>query len=145
MSLSRSGEPVESSESRTKQAHKAECDVNNIVARYKKTGHLASVNRAVPVFADVSEVGDFRTALETVRSAEDYFMSLPPRVRELFGNDAVAFLAEVQDPESAAMKEAAKVVRGERRKPRQDRREGDPKGPGAPAPGSEPPAPSGGA
>lgn len=84
-----SGDPV-----RTKQSFKAECDINNIVARYTRDRFIAHVNRAEPRFLDVSEIGDFRQAVDQVRAASRFFEGLPAKVRSRFGNDPARFLDE---------------------------------------------------
>jgi len=73
---------------------KDECDVNNIVKRHTRDGFVAHINRGVPVFMDVSEVGDFRTAIDQVRGATEFFGKLPSRVRSKFGNDPARFIDE---------------------------------------------------
>lgn len=83
---------------RTKQSMKDECDINNIVARYKKTGMLSHVAKHEGRYADVSEITDFRDAIDRVRSASEFFMGLPAKVRSHFDNDPAAFLDAVQDP-----------------------------------------------
>lgn len=42
----------------TKQSFKDECDINQIVAKFEKTGLVNHLARGVPQFADVSEMGD---------------------------------------------------------------------------------------
>lgn len=78
---------------RTKQSMKDSCDIQAIVRRFEKTGLMDHVSRAMPQFLDVSEVSDYKSALDQVRTAEAYFMGLPAKVREVFDNDAVQFLA----------------------------------------------------
>jgi len=78
----------------TKQEFKAECDVNNIIRRYVKEGFVAHVTKGVPVYMDASELTDFRTAIEHVRSATEFFEGLPAKVRAKFGNDPARYLDE---------------------------------------------------
>lgn len=85
----------------TRQSEADACDVNLIMARYEKTGVLPSVGREA-FFADVSEMGDYREALENVRRADEAFMSLPAKVRGRFGNDAAEFLDFCSDVENRA-------------------------------------------
>lgn len=79
-------------EGRTKQSMKEECDINNILHRYKTTGHLTHVAAHKGRFADVSEVGDFQGAIERYRAASDFFSGLTAEMREEFGNDPAVFL-----------------------------------------------------
>lgn len=83
-----------SADGRTRPEFAAECDINNIVARYTRDGFVAHLNRGVPVFMDVSEVGDFKSAIEQVRAATDFFSKLPAKVRTKFGNDVARFIDE---------------------------------------------------
>ncbi len=85
--------------SKTRQSELEMCDINKIVSRYKHTGVLPA-NRNAGIYADVSEMGDYRTALEQVRSADTLFMQLPAATRTKFDNDAAKFLDFVSDPEN---------------------------------------------
>lgn len=86
-------------ETRTKQSHKDECDINNIMARYRRTGLIEAVNRNQPRYADVTGL-EFRTAMEMVAQAQQLFEDMPSGVRKRFGNDPAAFLDFVNDPEN---------------------------------------------
>lgn len=81
-----------------KQSFRKETDVNLIINRFEKTGLLTPVDSRPPFYMDVSEVGDYRSALENVRRADALFMALPSPVRAEFGNDAAAFLDFCTDP-----------------------------------------------
>jgi hypothetical protein len=80
-----------------KQEFVEECDINVIIARCLRGG-APNFSRAVPIFADVSEIGDFRSCIERIRSADEAFMSLPASVRTRFGNDSVALIEFLQNP-----------------------------------------------
>lgn len=88
----------EKGRSRTKQAMKAETDINNILNRFVKTGLLAHVNNKSPQYCDVSDVVDYRQAIERVRSTDKFFQGLPAKVRSRFQNDAAAFLDFMSNP-----------------------------------------------
>lgn len=83
---------------RTKQSMKGETDINNIVARYKKTGFTDYVNSRTPSYIDVSDISDYREALEQVRTTDEFFKGLPAKIRSEFQNDAAVFLDFVTDP-----------------------------------------------
>lgn len=74
---------------RTKQSFKKECDINNIMRKYTKTGVISPeiLNKRQAIFADVSEIGDFQHCKQTVNDAQDAFMTLPAHVRTRFDND----------------------------------------------------------
>lgn len=78
--------------SRTKQEFKDECDVNNIIRRFHKENLVRHLARGVPRYLDVSEIGDFRTAVDQVRAATEFFEGLPAKVRAKFENNPALFL-----------------------------------------------------
>lgn len=86
---------------RTRVSEQDSVDVNKIVARYEKTGVLPVEGREA-FYADVSNMGDYRTALEQVRMADEAFMQLPAALRARFDNDAAAFLDFTSDPANRA-------------------------------------------
>lgn len=71
----------------TDQSFKKRCDVNKIVAQYKKTGVLAQPTAYKGYFADFSEVPSLEDAFEAVKRASERFQSLPAEVRLLMSND----------------------------------------------------------
>jgi len=77
----------------------AECDVNNILKRYARTGVLPGVN-VQSVYADVSTSGDYQHSLDLVINAQQQFDSLDAHTRKRFGNDPAEFLAFVEDPKN---------------------------------------------
>lgn len=84
----------------TKQSFKDECDINNILKKYEKTGILEHRAKYEGQYADVTGTVDYQTALNTVRDAEAAFMSLPASIRTEFENDPHEFLEFAQNPEN---------------------------------------------
>lgn len=84
---------------RAKQAFKDECDINMILKRHKAGATSTHVNQNAGRYADVSEVGDYRSAIERVRAADKFFAGLSDKVRGAFDYDAAIFLDAVADPE----------------------------------------------
>lgn len=82
---------------RTRQSEAKACDVNRIVAKYHKTG-IIPVSQRPALYADVSQMGDYRSALEQVQKADEAFMALPSKLRARFENDPAAFLDFCSDP-----------------------------------------------
>lgn len=82
--------------SRTQQHYKDVCDVNKIMARFKKTVGVDYLSKfsgyCQGTFGDFSNVSDYRSALDQVMQVEDVFMDLPPEVRKKFSNDPALFL-----------------------------------------------------
>jgi len=87
---------------RTKQSFKKECDINHIMARYKKTGFVSPLllNQRQAIFADVSEVGDFQECQQRIAAARDAFLTLPSAMRSRFGNDPAQLLDFCKKPEN---------------------------------------------
>lgn len=87
--------------SMTKQEFVDECDINNIMAQYQKTGMVNHVSRFQGRYEDVTGAVPFHEAQNIVLAATDAFMSVPSSVRAEFDNDPGAFLAFVNDPANA--------------------------------------------
>ena len=85
-------------ESMTQQCFKDQCNVNNILAKYQKTGMVDHLNKHAAQYADLSELGDYRENIEKVRNAEILFNDLPSAMRNRFANDPAAFLEYCSDP-----------------------------------------------
>lgn len=84
-----------------KQAFKDECDINNILQRYQKTGVLEHVARRKPQWGDVPAV-DFQRAMEIVAEGNSMFEELPGSIRARFNNDPAEFLQFMQDEDNLA-------------------------------------------
>lgn len=113
---------------RTKQAHKEECDINNILSRYKKTGVLAFQQQHEPQYADVSGI-NFQDAQFVVARARSLFAELPSHLRARFRNDPAQFLDFVQNEANRPEAEELGLVRPKDAKP-----EGPETGAAAPSP-----------
>jgi phage internal scaffolding protein len=96
----RTGYPMEEFEkTRTRPEFAAECDINNIVKRYRVTGLMPQITQQ-PMVGDFSELPTYQEALNTVIRAREGFSALPSDVRERFQNDPERFLEFVHDPEN---------------------------------------------
>lgn len=73
--------------SRTKQSELADCDINNIMARYALTGVAPAPHRGEPLYGDFSDVEDYQVSLNKVMAAEERFASLPSELRKRFDYD----------------------------------------------------------
>lgn len=89
---------VDLERSLTRQSEKTESDINVIVARYKATGYIANSQARQPSYLDVSNVVDYRAALEQVRESEAFFAGMSAEVRAHFKNDSAAFIEALGDP-----------------------------------------------
>jgi len=81
---------------KTDQSEAKDCDINNIVATYHKTGVLPN-QRGLGLFADVSDAPSYQDALQTVINAENAFMALDAKIRKRFDNDASQMLSFLED------------------------------------------------
>lgn len=86
---------------RTKQAHKKECDINVIMAKYQKSGLLTHVAQHEGRYEDVTGSLSYHEAMNVVVRAQRTFDSLPASIRNKFGNDPGKFLEFATDPKNA--------------------------------------------
>lgn len=78
--------------SMTQQQFMDECDINNIMAKYRVTGILPQIASDLAAYGDFSDVGDYRSALESLSEADSAFMALPATVRRDFDNNPALLL-----------------------------------------------------
>ncbi len=84
----------------TKQSPTASCDINSIVARYRKTGFLEHARANPGIFADVSQLPDFQGLVSKVRHAQEAFDRLPSGLRARFHNDPGELITFCSDSEN---------------------------------------------
>jgi len=84
--------------SRTKQSFKNECDINNIMRKFQKTGAVAHVARFGGDYGFATSV-DFHEASNIVIRGRELYSALPSSIRKRFG-DPGEFLDFVQDPKN---------------------------------------------
>ena len=84
--------------SMTQQSAKDECDINNILKRYEKTGILPDLIREDGAYGDFSEVPEYQEALNIVEKAQFQFNSLDGHLRKRFDNEPAKFLEFCQNP-----------------------------------------------
>lgn len=85
----------------TKQEFAKESDINTIMKRYTSTGMLSNrIDGLHPIFADVSNIGDYAEVLRRVDAARDAFALLPAEVRSRFGNRPDALVDFLQYEEN---------------------------------------------
>lgn len=85
----------------TVQAAANECDINQIIEKFERTGLMTHVSDRVAKYGDFSEVVDYQTALNMVHRAEEMFMELPVKLRNRFENDPLKMVEFLQDPQNA--------------------------------------------
>ena len=81
---------------RAQQHHKDECDINEILRRFGKTGQIP-VNVSTALYEDFSNAVDYHTALNAIMAAESEFDTLPSNIRKRFDNDPSNLVYFLQD------------------------------------------------
>lgn len=82
--------------SRTKQSDSADCEINNIISKYMRTGAIDHFTTHEGNYSDCTGA-DFETAMNIVADAQNMFADLPSKLRNRFENDPRQFLDFVQD------------------------------------------------
>lgn len=75
----------------TRQEFKDECDINNIMAQYERTGEIFHLNESAPQYLDCDGT-DFRASMDYIAGAFSMFEELPSKIRAQFDNDPATFL-----------------------------------------------------
>jgi len=89
--------------SRTQKHFRELCDVNHIMARYKKTGQITHLRNAEHgTYMDLTNIPDLLTAKIQLQQAEQTFMQIPPDIRQKFQNDPARLISFLADPSNKA-------------------------------------------
>jgi len=86
---------------RAQQHHKDECDINVILERFGKTGHMP-VNAISGTYGDFSGVHDYHTALNALIASQAEFDALPAQIRNRFANEPAKLIEFLDDPKNQA-------------------------------------------
>lgn len=83
----------------TIQSEKDNCDINVIMNRYATCGTPLPVRSdgVEPMFADVSELGDYMENYNRCKQAEEMFNALPSALRKELDNNPANLLPFIQD------------------------------------------------
>lgn len=87
-------------ESLTQQHFKDECDINNIIRNYTKTGIFPIEEGVEPQYGDYSSVPEYLDAMNIIVRAKEQFEALPSDVRRKFDNDPAQMLEFVSKKEN---------------------------------------------
>lgn len=87
---------VNNEDSKTVQSDAHLADIKNIMAQYAETG-MESLDETELTFADVSTFTDLGDALRQAAVANEQFMKLPSKVREIFDHDVAVWLDTAHD------------------------------------------------
>lgn len=82
----------------TKQEFKDECDIENILKQFSKTGIIEHITKQEAQWLELPDAMDYQQSLETMRQAQEAFESLPSVVREKYDNNPERFLEALHDP-----------------------------------------------
>lgn len=97
-------------EGRARQEMSEECDINNIMAKYQRTGAIDHFSRHSGSY-DFATGESFHEAANIVLKAQAMFDDLPSKVRSRFGGDPAAFLEFVQDDSNAVEMDSLGLMR----------------------------------
>jgi len=91
-------------ERRTKSEFHDECDINKIMARYRRTGVLPEyAHQAAAQYGDFSQIPSFAEMQHKIIAANELFGALPAIVRKQFDNDPGQFLEASQTAEGRSL------------------------------------------
>lgn len=86
----------------TRQEFADECDINNLMEKYEKTGIISHINPRTPQYLNLDGFPDLQTAHQIIQDATREFMALPASTRASFNNDPMAFVKFAENPENIA-------------------------------------------
>lgn len=89
-----------SGKSKMQQHLVADTDINNILAKYRKTGVLTAVMDARKRFGDFTQIKDVAEAMNVTAQAKAVFERLPSELRDEFKNSIPGFFDYIQDPKN---------------------------------------------
>jgi phage internal scaffolding protein len=78
------------------QSAAEEADINTIVRRFGLTGQLPD-QVAMPRSGDFTNVPDFHTAMNLIRTTQEEFLRVPADIRARFSNDPQQFMEFLED------------------------------------------------
>lgn len=84
----------------TKQSFRDQCDVNTIMAKYKRTGTLDHVSGETPAYGDFSNVTDYQSAMNQIIEANVAFEQLPATTRARFHNNPEELVTFMEDSDN---------------------------------------------
>ena len=90
---------VNTEPSKTIQSQAQQADIKFILKQYPQVKLAQMLNEADLRFGDITELTDYAEAAVMMRQAEEQFMTLPSKVREIFGHDVANWLDAAEDPD----------------------------------------------
>jgi len=89
-------------ETKTQQHHKDDVNLPRIMMRFKKEGVFHHVAKQMAAFGDFTDVVDFQEAQNIMAQARQTFLEVPPKIREKYNHDPMAFADAAMLPENKA-------------------------------------------
>lgn len=86
--------------SKTDTSFKDDCDINTIVAKFKKTGQINHLSKKQGFYGDATQLPDLQTASQQIADAHEAFSALPANVRKKFQNDPAQMIEFLRDPQN---------------------------------------------
>lgn len=120
------------------QSFKDDCDINSIMKRLRKTGHISHMRHSPGTYADLTHITDLHSSIIQVQKAQEAFDTLPAHVRYKFQNDPTKLVNFLQDskndeeaiqlglkyrPQSTDPKEGAPLAKPAGAKPKAPKKE----------------------
>lgn len=100
-------------QSLTIQSDAPEADIQLILKKYREVGIIDNLNLTEASFMDVTEFTDFADLMRQTKIAENEFMKLPSKVREIFNHDVANWLDTAHDEEKRASLIEAGIIEPE--------------------------------
>jgi phage internal scaffolding protein len=88
-------------ESPVQQHFKDEVDINNIMAKYIRTGIIDHVAAHGMHYGDFEDL-NYHEVMNRITAANQMFMDLPAKIRQRFNNDAGEFINFITNPDNLA-------------------------------------------
>lgn len=82
---------------RTQEHFQKDCDINFIMAKYKKTGVVEHVRKTRAMYGDFTEFMDQAVNMDKVAKAQQAFEALPATLRNKFSNDPRKMMEFIHD------------------------------------------------
>ena len=80
----------------TEQSHKNECDINQILSKYQRTGIITHAHQNQAQYGEISSL-DFHESMNLIAEAKSTFETLPSSLRKRFENSPEKYLAFLED------------------------------------------------
>ena len=74
------------------------CDIHNILERFKKKGVLDHVAQFEGTYGNFLDFPDFQEAQFRIKEAEEMFLTVPAKIRQMHDNEPGKFIDWVTDP-----------------------------------------------